>query len=170
MAAIHGKDTGPEMIVRRWLWRRGYRYRVNYNRLPGHPDIVMRKYKACIFINGCFWHGHNIKPETVTNDKSDGTRDITEDSECCRVPKTNRGFWVRKILRNMERDVEVQHKLTQMGWRSITIWECELKGVQQQKTLQSLEYTLNSIWLRDIRSYQSFEEETTDFAAEDTPT
>ena len=60
MAAIHGKDTKPEMVVRRWLWRHGYRYRLNHPRLPGKPDIVMRKYRTCIFVNGCFWHGHNV--------------------------------------------------------------------------------------------------------------
>ena len=60
MAAIHSKDTKPEMVVRRFLWRRGYRYRVNHPRLPGKPDIVMLKYRTCIFVNGCFWHGHNI--------------------------------------------------------------------------------------------------------------
>ena len=60
MAAIHSKDTKPELIVRRGLWSRGFRYRLNYKRLPGHPDLVLRKYRTCIFVNGCFWHGHNV--------------------------------------------------------------------------------------------------------------
>ena len=60
MVAIHGKSTKPEMVVRKWLWGHGYRYRLNHPRLPGEPDIVMRKYRTCIFINGCFWHGHNV--------------------------------------------------------------------------------------------------------------
>ncbi len=60
MAAIHGKDTKPEVVVRKWLWGHGYRYRLNHPRLPGKPDIVMRKYRTCIFVNGCFWHGHNV--------------------------------------------------------------------------------------------------------------
>ena len=60
MAAIHAKDTKPEMIVRRGLWKRGFRYRLNHKRLPGHPDLVLRKYRTCIFVNGCFWHGHHI--------------------------------------------------------------------------------------------------------------
>ena len=65
MAAIHGKDTKPEMVVRRWLWGHGYRYRLNHPRLPGKPDIVMRKYRTCIFVNGCFWHGHHVTESQV---------------------------------------------------------------------------------------------------------
>ena len=94
MAAIRGKDTKPEMIVRRWLWKRGFRYRLNSSKLPGHPDLVLRKYRTCIFVNGCFWHGHgvtlNIKNETLNIDNS----------ECCKIPITNREFWVAKIRRN----------------------------------------------------------------------
>lgn len=130
MAAIHGKNTKPEIIVRRYLWRHGFRYRLNHPRLPGKPDIVMRKYRTCIFVNGCFWHGH------------EGCRHYT-------VPKTNTEFWKKKILRNQERDREVQQKLAFMGWHSIIIWECQLKPKVREKTLQSLTYTLNSIFLSD---------------------
>ena len=69
MAAIHSKDTKPEMVVRKWLWRRGYRYRLNHPRLPGKPDIVMLKYRTCIFVNGCFWHGHNVTMPQVNSEK-----------------------------------------------------------------------------------------------------
>ena len=136
MAAIHGKDTKPEMIVRRYLWGHGYRYRLNHPRLPGKPDIVMRKYRTCIFVNGCFWHGHE--------------------------------FWVNKVKRNKERDVKVQHELAAMGWHSSTIWECELKPKVREKTLMSLIYTLNKIFLQDrtIRRYEIPEEEPM-MAAED---
>ena len=149
MAAIHGKDTKPEMIVRRYLWGHGYRYRLNHPRLPGKPDIVMRKYRTCIFVNGCFWHGH----------------------EGCRyynIPKTNTEFWTHKIRRNKERDVKVQVELAAMGWHSITIWECELKPKVREKTLMSLVYTLNKIFLQDrtIRRYEIPEEEPM-MAAED---
>ena len=149
MAAIHGKDTKPEMIVRRYLWGHGYRYRLNHPRLPGKPDIVMRKYRTCIFVNGCFWHGH----------------------EGCRyysIPKTNTEFWTHKIRRNKERDVKVQVELATMGWHSITIWECELKPKVREKTLMSLVYTLNKIFLQDrtIRRYEIPEEEPM-MAAED---
>ena len=122
MAAIHSKDTKPEMIVRRGLWKRGFRYRLNHKRLPGHPDLVLRKYRTCIFVNGCFWHGHNVMYDVRCK-----TEEIIESSECCKIPKTNRDFWVAKIRRNKERDKEEQRKLAEMGWHCITVWECELK-------------------------------------------
>ena len=142
MAAIHGKDTKPEMVVRRWLWGHGFRYRLNHPRLPGKPDIVMRKYRTCIFVNGCFWHGH------------EGCRYYT-------IPKTNTDFWVGKVRRNRERDLKVQHELAAMGWHSITIWECELKPKVREKTLESLAYTLNKIFLQDrtVKQYEIPEEE-----------
>ena len=130
MAAIHGKDTKPELLVRRYLWGNGFRYRLNYPRLPGKPDIVLRRYRTCIFINGCFWHGHEGCPYY-------------------KVPKTNTTFWQNKVTRNKARDLKVQHELAAMGWHSITIWECELRPHQRQQTLQSLAYTLNKIFLQD---------------------
>ena len=145
MAAIRGKNTKPEMIVRKGLWSRGFRYRLNHKRLPGHPDLVLRKYRTCIFVNGCFWHGHGSLPLTPPNR---GEIELT-DSECCKIPKTNREFWVDKIRRNQERDREEQRKLAEMGWHCITIWECELKPAKREKTLNSLEYTLNHIYLQD---------------------
>ena len=165
MAAIHSKDTKPEMVVRKWLWGHGFRYRLNHPRLPGKPDIVMRKYRTCIFVNGCFWHGHYIHlpfddlPFTIKS------------SECCKIPKTNRDFWVAKIQRNQERDARVQHELAAMGWHSITIWECELKPKVGEKTLESLAFTLNKIFLQDhsIKHYEIPEEEPL-MAAEDMPT
>lgn len=142
MAAIHGKDTKPELTVRRYLWKHGFRYRLNHPRLPGKPDIVLRKYRTCIFVNGCFWHGH----------------------EGCRyynTPKTNTEFWVNKVKRNKERDLKVQRQLANMGWHSITIWECELKPAKREETLKSLAYTLNKIFLQDraIHQYEIPEED-----------
>ena len=143
MAAIRSKDTKPEMIVRRGLWQRGFRYRLNHKRLPGHPDLVLRKYRTCIFVNGCFWHGHHIHlpfdelPFTIEN------------SGCCKIPKTNREFWVAKIRRNQERDKEEQRRLAEMGWHCITVWECELKPSKREETLDSIAFTLNHIWLLD---------------------
>ena len=201
MAAIHGKDTKPEMVVRRWLWGHGYRYRLNHPRLPGKPDIVMRKYRTCIFVNGCFWHGHHVQLQTAQIDNgkwkmensecckidlgnqrrapASQTYSISSDdaccisvqnSECCKIPKTNREFWVAKIRRNQERDLKVQRELAAMGWHSITIWECELKPKVREKTLESLAYTLNKIFLQDhsIRHYEIPEEEPL-MAAEETP-
>lgn len=148
MAAIRAKDTKPEMIVRRYLWKHGYRYRLNYRRLPGKPDIVLRKYKSCIFINGCFWHGHNLQydNETLRYD------DFPLSSECCKIPRTNRDYWVKKIMRNQERDAEVKQKLSKMGWNSITIWECELKPSKREATLTSLLLTLSKILLHTTQN------------------
>ena len=137
MAAIRSKNTKPEMIVRRGLWKRGFRYRLNHKRLPGHPDLVLRKYRTCVFVNGCFWHGHLVESNTM------------ESSACCKIPKTNREFWVAKIRRNKERDKEEQRKLAEMGWHCITVWECELTPKRREETLESLAFTLNHIWLQD---------------------
>ena len=155
MSAIRSKDTKPEMIVRRGLWKRGFRYRLNHPRLPGKPDIVMRRYRTCIFVNGCFWHGHHIHLPF------DDLQFTIENSDCCKIPKTNREFWVAKIRRNQERDLRVQQELAAMGWHCITIWECELKPKVREKTLASLAYTLNKIFLQDhsIRHYEMPEEE-----------
>ena len=130
MAAIRASSTKPEIIVRKYLWGHGFRYRLNHKRLPGKPDIVLRKYRTCIFVNGCFWHKH----------------------EGCKyfvIPKTRTEFWLNKVNRNQERDIEVKKKLASMGWHSITIWECELKPNKKDATLQSLVYTLSKIFLQD---------------------
>ena len=157
MAAIHSKDTKPEMIVRRGLWKRGFRYRLNHKRLPGHPDLVLKKYRTCIFVNGCFWHGHNVALPQVNSEKG------IVNSECCKIPKANREFWMAKISRNQQRDIKEQRKLAEMGWHCITVWECELKPSKREDTLKSLAYTLNKIWLEDhaaIRKpYPNMEEE-----------
>ncbi len=132
MAAIRARNTRPEMLVRKYLWAHGFRYRLNHKRLPGKPDVVLRKYRTCIFVNGCFWHGH-------------------EGCRFFRLPKSNVAFWEHKISRNRERDIEVQHQLAAMGWHCITLWECQLKPSEREKTLQSLAYTLNTIYLQDHR-------------------
>ncbi len=158
MAAIGSKNTKPEMIVRRGLWSRGFRYRLNSPKLPGHPDLVLRKYRTCIFVNGCFWHGHGV----VMPPQVDSEERIVN-SECCKIPNTNREFWVAKIRRNQERDKEEQRALARMGWHCITIWECELKPSKREATLKSLAFTLNKIWLNDHavigKPYPKLEEE-----------
>jgi DNA mismatch endonuclease (patch repair protein) len=153
MAAIRSKDTKPEMIVRRGLWSRGFRYRLNYKRLPGHPDLVLRKYRTCIFVNGCFWHGHNVVLPQMSEGR--GQMEDVVNSECCKIPKTNRDFWVNKIRRNKERDKEEQKKLAAMGWHCITVWECELTPKRREDTLESIAFTLNHIWLQDRRCQMS---------------
>ena len=144
MAAIKGKNTKPEMLVRRYLWKHGFRYRLNHGRLPGRPDVVMKKYKTCIFVNGCFWHGHEIEVESSTGAKS---------IQLCRffkMPKTNTEFWETKIKRNRVRDLKVQHEIARLGWHCITIWECQLKPSVMEETLKSLVFTLNSIYLNNL--------------------
>ena len=150
MAAIHSKDTKPEMIVRRGLWSRGFRYRLNHKRLPGHPDLVLRKYRTCIFVNGCFWHAHLVDfPPNDSLEFNVESLENIKNSPCCKIPKTNREFWVAKIRRNKERDKAEQEKLAAMGWHCITVWECELKPAKREETLESIAFTLNHIWLQD---------------------
>lgn len=150
MSSVHSKDTKPELIVRKFLWKSGFRYRLNHSRLPGRPDIVLRKYRTCIFVNGCFWHGH---------------------SECdnFRIPKSNVEFWTEKIKRNRLRDRRVQETLATMGWHTITIWECELRNESQKKTLESLVFTLNHIFLKHhiVRRYVEQEDMNYSTVAED---
>ena len=110
MAAIKGKDTKPEMIVRKYLFSRGLRYRVQGKKLPGRPDIVLAKYKTVVFVDGCFWHGH-------------------EGCRYFRLPKSNVEFWQAKIERNMARDARNEAELTAMGWRVIRVWECDVRAV-----------------------------------------
>lgn len=142
MSAIKGKGTKPELLVRKFLFSRGFRYRLNYPRLPGHPDLVLRKYRTVIFVNGCFWHGHQ------------GCKYYT-------LPKTNIEFWKNKIERNRNRDLADRQKIVSMGWHCITIWECQLKPKVRQQTLEALVYTLSHIFLenRRIEPYKEREED-----------
>lgn len=121
MAAIKWKDTKPEMIVRKYLFSRGLRFRVQVRKLPGNPDIVLPKYKTVIFVNGCFWHGH-------------------EGCKYFRLPKSNVEFWKEKIERNIERDRESMQALFDLGWKVIRVWECELRNKANR------EETLNKIY------------------------
>ena len=123
MSKISGKETKPELIVRKYLFSRGYRYRKNENKLPGKPDILLPKFKTLIFIHGCFWHGHNCKFGTL--------------------PETNKIFWENKINNTKDRDKRNINELRKMGWRVIVIWQCELKN-QKVKT-ERLEKLINEI-------------------------
>jgi DNA mismatch endonuclease (patch repair protein) len=116
---IKGKNTKPEIMVRKFLFHNGFRYRINYSKLPGKPDIVLPKYKTVIFINGCFWHGH----------------------EGCKyfvIPKTRTEWWLEKIGKTKERDSFIHAKLKYSGWHVIVIWECELKSNIREQTLSDL--------------------------------
>jgi DNA mismatch endonuclease (patch repair protein) len=118
-----------------------------------------------VFVNGCFWHGHHVDLQF------DNLQLTIENSACCKIPITNREFWVKKIRRNKERDKEEQRKLAEMGWHCITVWECELTPKRREETLQSLAFTLNSIYLHDHEVQQPYvlpeEEPGIGMAAED---
>jgi DNA mismatch endonuclease (patch repair protein) len=107
MAGIRGKDTKPEMIVRRALHARGFRYRLHNRALPGSPDLCFPKYRSVIFVHGCFWHGHKCK--------------------YFKWPKSRQAFWREKIQNNQARDVRSQTALANLGWRSRTVWECQTR-------------------------------------------
>lgn len=128
MSRIHGKGTKPELLVRQWLWRHGYRYRLNVKSVPGKPDIVMRKYRTAIFVNGCFWHGH-------------------EGCDKFKIPQTNREFWVNKIKRNQERDQRNYQVLHDNGWQVIVVWECQLQPKMMEQTMLQVELLLNEHFL-----------------------
>ncbi|HMK58884.1 MAG TPA: DNA mismatch endonuclease Vsr, partial [Nitrososphaeraceae archaeon] len=123
MSRIRSKDTRPEILVRNFLYSKGFRYRLNDKKLPGKPDIVFRKYKAVIFVNGCFWHGH-------------------EHCRFFRIPKTNTKWWHNKIRRNINNDIEQAKKLKGMGFELIVVWECELKPDKRSETLEKIEKQL----------------------------
>ena len=154
MSRIHGKGTKPELKVRQWLWRHGYRYRLNVNSVPGKPDIVMRRYRTAIFVNGCFWHGHfvhfgveslGLRVESQLEVKSGVLK--VDSSDCCKIPQTNREFWVNKIKRNQERDQRNYQMLHDNGWQVIVIWECQLTPKRIEETMLRVELLLNEHFL-----------------------
>ena len=141
MSRIHGKGTKPELKVRQWLWRHGYRYRLNVKSVPGKPDIVMRQYRTAIFVNGCFWHGHHVETQNFAS-----LPEITN-SSCCKIPQTNREFWVNKIKRNQERDQKNYQVLHDNGWQVIVVWECQLTPKRIEETMLRVELLLNENFL-----------------------
>ncbi len=128
MSRIRGKATKPELLVRHWLWSHGYRYRLNVKSVPGKPDIVLRKYRTAIFVNGCFWHGH-------------------EGCSLYSVPKSNTDFWIAKVQRNRERDQQEYKALHDAGWQVIVIWECQLKSDKINYTMRNVEHLLSQCLL-----------------------
>lgn len=111
MSGIRGKDTKPEVRIRKALFARGLRYRLHDKRLPGKPDLVFPKYKAVIFVHGCFWHGHGCSQ--------------------FKWPATNVDFWKTKISRNKDRDLVSVKELNDLGWRVLTVWECTTRGTKR---------------------------------------
>lgn len=120
MSKISGKNTNPEILVRKFLFSKGFRYRINVKTLPGKPDIVLPKYKTVIFINGCFWHGHNCKKG--------------------KLPSSNIDFWKGKISNNKSRDDKNSDLLVKLGWKVIIIWQCEVSKIDNRiKILNKLQ-------------------------------
>ena len=188
MSHIRSKDTKPELKVRRWLWSHGYRYRLNVKSVPGKPDIVMRPYRTAIFVNGCFWHGHDVRMsecgnalmcESVEPQSGNNLRDLQDfasaereqenternlqSSKCCKIPTSNREFWVAKIRRNQERDQENYRVLQENGWQVIVVWECQLTPKKLEHTMREvallLEENMLSIYRHKPVPYATEEEE-----------
>ena len=128
MSRIRSTNSKPETMVRKFLFSKGLRYRKNVKTLPGKPDIVLKKYKTVVFVNGCFWHGH-------------------ENCKYFVMPKSNTDFWTEKISRNIARDSATYQALTKLGWNVIIVWECELKKDKRENTLEYLYYNI----LRNIK-------------------
>lgn len=128
MSQIRSTNSKPETIVRKYLFSKGLRYRKNVKDLPGKPDIVLKKYRTVVFVNGCFWHGHRNCKYFV-------------------MPKSNIEYWNKKILRNIKRDNIVYQELSDLGWNVLIVWECELKKNRIQNTLEYLYYNI----LRNIK-------------------
>ena len=144
MSRIRGKDTKPELWVRKYLYAHGFRYRLHEKRLPGKPDIVIRRLRTVILVNGCFWHGHTEPPlPSPVEDGKGGVR--------CKyyvTPHTRVDFWQKKIERNKARDLEDRNALKLLGWNVIVIWECQVNQAEiREQTLQSLVRTLSQIEL-----------------------
>ncbi len=121
MSSIRARDTKPEMLVRRYLHALGFRYRLSPRELPGRPDLLLPKYRAAIFVHGCFWHGH-------------------EECRFATTPSTRTEFWQKKISANKARDAAVVDKLYEMGWRVGVVWECALRSKRQEALAQLAEF------------------------------
>jgi len=128
MARVKGRDTKPELAVRRLLWRLGARYRLHRRDLPGAPDIVLPGRRLVVFVHGCFWHGHDC-------------------ARGSRVPKANRDYWTAKVGRNRARDIETRAKLEALGWRVEVVWECELKDAAglEARMRRALQLTVSAL-------------------------
>ncbi len=124
MSRVKNKDTKPELMVRKFLFSQGFRYRLHEKKLPGKPDIVLPKYKTVIFVHGCFFHGH-------------------EECRYATIPQTRTEWWTEKITGNRRRDIENRAKLLAADWNVITVYECELKPAKREATLSGILRTLH---------------------------
>ena len=131
MSNVRGKNTQLELLIRRGLHAAGFRFRIHARILPGKPDIVLPKYRAVVFVHGCFWHGHNCPKFSW--------------------PQSNTGFWQRKLQRNFEVDKKNREELFQLGWRQLIIWECAIRGKSRLELSQIIEHIAQ--WLRSEQLY-----------------
>lgn len=139
MAAIRSKNTKPELYFRKLLFARGYRYRLNVSRIPGKPDLFLRKYRTAIFINGCFWHRHA------------GCR-------YCTTPGTNQEFWEKKFARNVARDAEVHKQLEEAGIKCLVIWECVIKKMKKDEQYRNRILDRVDNFLKSSKEYEDIGE------------
>ena len=128
MSKISGKETKPEILIRKNLFSKGFRFRKNVKTLPGKPDIVLPKYKAIVFVHGCFWHGH-------------------ENCKKAALPETRKEFWERKITGNSARDLKNKEELIALGWRVFTVWTCQLKTKDIHEYIQKLASEIKDVRL-----------------------
>jgi DNA mismatch endonuclease, patch repair protein len=136
MSGIRGKDTQPEVMVRRALHARGLRFGIKQTRLPGRPDIVLPRWKVAIFVHGCFWHWHGC--------------------QLSKMPTSNRAFWKNKLAGNQDRDSRAQITIISMGWRVAMIWECSLRGQAARAQFDAVMDELAQ-WIRDLPTVATFE-------------
>ncbi len=137
MAGIQGKNTKPELLIRKALHARGFRFRLHVKDLPGKPDLVLPKYRALIFIHGCFWHGHTCR--------------------YFKVPQTRPEFWLEKIGKNQTRDILQEGALKAMGWRVLIVWECAVRSMKKEKS--PLLVDLIAGWLINGSEYFQIDED-----------
>lgn len=136
MSGIKGKNTKPEVSVRKALHARGFRYRVHADNLPGKPDLVLPKYKAVVFVHGCFWHGHTCR--------------------YFKIPQTRTEFWLEKIQKNQARDRRQELSLLNAGWRVLIVWECAVRSMNREKTLVLIDQIAE--WLINGNEYLQIDE------------
>ncbi|MDR2602814.1 MAG: very short patch repair endonuclease [Spirochaetaceae bacterium] len=129
MAAVHSKNTKPEILIRKALFALGYRYRIDYKKLPGRPDLALPKYHAVVFVHGCFWHGHSGCPNS-------------------KLPQSNKEYWTLKIDRNRKRDGESLNHLHAIGWRVCIVWECAIQGKNKKMKIERAALTISD-WLQN---------------------
>ena len=143
MAGIKGKDTKPELLIRRLLHARGFRFALKPARLPGRPDIVLPRWRVAVFVHGCFWHWHRCS--------------------LSKMPSSNRPFWEEKLQKNSDRDAQAQMQLVSMGWRVATIWECATRTAAAKAGLEQVMTELAN-WIRNSPTVMTFETKKTDHA------